>query len=289
MWFYYALSSAFFFSIVIVLSKRIMKDVGEYVYLLLSGLFTSPFLLAFSLIFYKVPKLDTTFWLVTIFGTLISVAASILVYHAIRNYEISLINPISAFNPVFTALISFILLGERIENKAILGILLVVVGAYLLQLSKASKGLLTPLKALVQHRGVQFSFLAYFLWAITPAFEKTAVIHTFPGNPPFAAFIGQIVAIIILVPIAIKTSPKYISKGFRLWRLFLINGFLAAAAIASVFTVYKLNTLGVITAVLKLSLVFVPILGWIFFKEKNIKERFLGSVVMLIGVILLVS
>lgn len=245
--------------------------------------------MAISLVFYRIPNLDTTFWLVTIFGTLISVVAAILAYRAIRNSEISLVNSISAFNPVFTTIISFIVLGEKIAIKGVFGVLLVVVGGYLLQLSEAKKDWLRPLKALLRHKGVQLSFLAYFLWAVTPAFEKTAVIHTTPNNPPFAAFVGQVIAVIILFPIVAKLSPQNIKKGLKMWKMFLLNGFLAGAAISLAFIAYKLTALGALTAVLKLNLVFVPVLGWVFFKERDFKERLLGSVVMLIGVILLVT
>lgn len=52
---------------------------------------------------------------------------------------------------------------------------------------------------------------------------------------------------------------------------------------------FSLTKLGYATAIFTLSMPFTVILGWLFFKEKDIKARFLGSVVMLIGVILLVT
>ena len=289
MWFPFALSFAITSSLSVVVAKRIMKGVDEYKYLFASSLFTIPFLFLVSLIFFPLPRLDSTFWVVTSVGTGVSVIGAILVYRAIRQSEISLVNPISAFNPVFTALFSFLLLGEVVGKKDFLGIATVVVGAYFLQLSKTKKGIFAPIRALILHPGVRLSFVGYLLWAITPAFEKTAILHTFPQNPAFAALIGQIVALGLYTFMVFKTPSNILSDIRRNWKMFLIIGFLSGLGITLAFVTFTLTSLGIATAVFKLSMIFIPVLGWIFFKERDIKERLLGSFVMLIGVILLVT
>jgi uncharacterized membrane protein len=287
MWFIYALTFAFLSSVGIIIAKKVMKEMDEYSYLLFGSLFTFPFLLAISLLFYKLPNLDRTFWLVTILGTLMSVMAAILAYKAIRSSEVSLVNPISAFNPVFTTIFSFLILSERISLRDISGILLVVIGAYLLQASKLKEGIFAPLKALILHRGVQLSFLAYFIWSITPIFEKTAIFHTNPQNPPFAALMGQMVAILIYFPIVYKFSSGVRLQVQKNWKILLLVGILGGFGITSAFLAMSLNSLGITTAIFKLSLIFVPVLSYFFFKEKDIKNRLLGSFVMLIGVALI--
>jgi len=289
MWFVYALVFAVTSSFSVLVAKKIMRNVDQYTCLLFSSIFTFPFLLTLSLLFYKVPKIDGPFWFSVVVGTAISVSASILAYKAIRESEISLVNPISAFNPVFTAIISFFTLGERIDLRDMGGILLVVTGAYFLQLSKSKRNVLAPFKALLTHNGVRLSFVAYFLWAITPTFEKTAIFHTFPQNPPFAALAGQVMAIAIFAPLVLRLSKKPLEGVRASWKMFLVIGLLGGVGVTSAFIAYSLSPLGVVTAVFKLSMIIVPILGWLFFKEKDIKERILGSLIMLLGVILLVT
>ena len=288
MWFFYALAFAVISSFSIIIAKKVMKDVDQYAYLLLVSIFTFPFLFLSSLAFYGIPRLDPGFWMPTITGTAISVLASLLVYKAIRESEISLVNPISSFNPVFTTIVSFIFLGEKLKFTDTLGILLIVLGAYFLQLSKSKEGLFAPFTALVNHKGVRLAIVAYLLWSITPAFEKTAILYTSPQNPPFAAFIGKTVAILLLVPVAWKKSITPIRKALVSWKWILLDGILGGLGISAAFIAYSLSPLGIATAVFKLSVIIVPVLGWLFFKEKGIKERLAGSFVMLLGVIFLV-
>lgn len=289
MWFWYALAFAVISSFSVIIAKKVMQEVDQYTYLLVSSLFTAPFLLILALIFFKLPSLDRTFWLATIVGTVIGVIGAVLAYKAIRESEVSLVNPISAFNPVFTAIISFFTLKEVIDIRGVLGIVTIVVGAYMLQISKSKKGFLEPIKALVTHKGVRLSFLAYFLWAITPTFEKTAILHTSPQNPSFAAFVGQCVAILIYIPLVIKMSEKPFESARLNIKWFLLVGVLGGLGITSAFMAFSLTNLGFATAIFKLSMIFTVVLGWIFFKEKDIKQRLLGSLVMLLGVTLLVT
>lgn len=172
MWFYFAIAFAVLSSCSVLVAKKVMREVDQYTYLLLVSIFTAPYLLIFSLIFFDLPKLDSSFWLATITGTIISVVASIFVYRAIKESELSLVNPISAFNPIFTTIIAFFFLGEILQPKDILGVVIVVIGTYILQLSKSQNGFFEPLKGLINHKGVQLAFIGFFLWGITPSFEK---------------------------------------------------------------------------------------------------------------------
>ena len=131
--------------------------------------------------------------------------------------------------------------------------------------------------------------VAYFLWSITPLLEKTAIFHTIPQTPPFVSLMGQIGTTIVFGVVASKSfSKESFKKVKKFISLFLLVGILWAIASSAAIITFSLTQLGLATAVFKLSMIFTVILGWIFFKEKNIKDRLLGSIVMLFGVILLV-
>ena len=223
MWFFFALTFAFATTFIVIIAKKIMEEADEYTYLWLQSIFTLPFLLVIVLIFYEIPKIDKTFFLAMSAAVVVSVAGAILAYRAIRISEVSLVNPISAFNPVFTAIISFFTLGEKIGPKGGMGIILIVAGAYLLGVSKSKKGIFGPIKALAKHRGVQLSLLAYLLWAISPTFEKTAIFHTVPQVPPFAPLVGMIGAIVIYTPLVAKLSKKPVVILKRYLKLFVLS------------------------------------------------------------------
>jgi len=288
MWFWYALGFALSSSLGTILSKKILQKTNEKDLLLISSIFRTPLLFLLILTFYQIPKVDLTFLLSLIFSSGIGVWAAILAYRAIKDSDVSLVGPIAAFNPVFTSIVSFLILGEVIGIKGLLGIFLIVLGAYTLQVSELKEGVLKPFMALIKNKAVRMTLFAYFIWAITPIFEKIAIRHTSPNNPPFASLIGGIITIpiyIFLVRKDLKKIPLQITINFR---DFLLLGALGAVGQFIAFMAINLASLGFVTAVFKLSIIFNVVLGWMFFGEKNIKERLLGSVVMLGGVILLI-
>lgn len=289
MWFPLALTFALITSVSAIIAKKVMQETGEYLYLWLTTLFTLPFLVFLIIYFYQIPQVDKTFFLAISASLTLDVFAAIFAYRAIKISEISLIAPIAAFNPVFTAVVSSITLGEIIGVKGVAGILLICIGAYLLQISKRERGWLAPFKSLLLNKGVRLSLVAYFLWAITPVFQKTAILHTTPQVPPFVSLAGTIGMAVIFAPIVAKFSKKPVFFTKRYLKLFIILGILGAVGSAAAFIAFAQAQLGLVTAVFKLSMIFTVLLGWLFFKEKNIQDRLLGSSVMLAGVALLAN
>lgn len=288
MWFLFALTFALTSSLGVIIAKRVMKEVDEYLYLWLVNIFTLPFLLIIILYFFQIPNIDSIFLSSMAAAVVIGSAGAIFAYRGIRISDVSLVNPISSFNPIFTAIISFLFLGEKLDNGGVIGILLVVFGAYLLNLSKSKKGVFEPFMALAKHKGVQLSFLAYFLWAITPTLEKTAILHTTPQVPPFASFVGMVGSIVVFTPFVVRFSARPIRLIKKNLGFFILAGALGGIGLASAFIAFSLTNLGFATAIFKLSMLFTVIFGRLFFKE-DIKDRLIGSLIMLVGVYLLAT
>lgn len=297
MWFIFALTFALTNTFSVIIAKRVMKEASEYLYLWLVGFFTIPFLLLIVIFFFQIPQVDKTFILAVLASIILDVFAAIFAYRAIKISEISLVAPISAFNPVFTSFIALIFLREVINLRSWIGIILICVGAYILQLSKKEKGLfysktnfVYPIKTLLTHKGVMLSLVAYFIWAITPIFQKTAILHTTPTVPPFVSLTGMAGTNIIFGLMVMKSYPTNIFKITKKFLpLLILVGVLGGVGQAAAFMAFSQGSLGFVTAIFKLSMIFTVIFGWFFFKEKNIQDRLLGSLVMLGGVIFLAT
>lgn len=289
MWFFFALTFALVTSISVIVAKRVLKEIDEYIFLWLSAIFTVPFLFLITIFFYEIPKVDLTFFIAVGTSTVIGLLAAIFAYRAIKISDVSLISPISSFNPVFTTVLAFLFLGEKVGIKGVVGILAVVSGAYVMQISELKKGVLTPLRVLFTNRAVQLSLVAYFIWALTPLLEKTAIIHTSPNVPPFVALTSFVLGSFLYIPIVLKfsRSPRDVVKKYMRW--FVLIGVLGGIGQASAFIAFSLTNLGFATAIFKLSMIFTVLFGWLFFREVNIRDRLLGSLLMLLGVFLLAT
>ncbi len=292
MWFWFALLFAITSSLGMIISKRIMRAMDEYWCLWISGLFTLPFLFLIVIYFYHIPHVDRIFFFAVGTSIILDIMAAVFAYRAIKISEVSLVAPLSAFNPVFTAIISFVFLRELVSLKELAGIVVICIGAYLLGISKTQKSLLSPIKTLLTNKAVQLSLMAYFIWAITPIFQKIAIFHTNPPTPPFVSFSGMVGTAFFFGILATKFSHSSFngikSSIKKFLPLFLLLGVLAGIGQTAAFVTFSLTKLGLATAIFKLSMIFSVVLGWIFFKEKNIKDRLIGSIVMLMGVFLLV-
>ncbi|MDO8619183.1 MAG: DMT family transporter [Candidatus Daviesbacteria bacterium] len=287
MWFFYSIVFALVSSVGPIIAKKVMAQTGEYIYIWLASIFTLPFLFFSIVFFYQIPRFDQIF-LWSVAGTVfLDVVAAILAYKAIKISEISLIAPLAAFNPVFTAIISFFTLGEILSIKDLISVLIICIGAYTLQISSAKKGLLDPVKNLISNKGVQYSMIAYLIWAITPTLQKTAIGHTYPQIPPFASFAGLLGTTILYSLMNAKLSKNKLIFVREYFLIFIIVGILGTIASISAFTAFSLANLAQVTAIFKLSMIFSVIFGWLFFKEPDIKNKLIGSSIMLLGVYLL--
>ncbi len=105
-------------------------------------------------------------------SAVLDTAAFLSQFTALSIAPISLLSPLSAFGPVFTTLIAIFTIGEVPTVPKFAGILLTVIGAYLLNIKDIKDGLFKPFSKLINNRGAQLFLLATFLWGITPIFQK---------------------------------------------------------------------------------------------------------------------
>jgi drug/metabolite transporter (DMT)-like permease len=104
----------------------------------LSGLFLAPLLFI-----YPLPPLPLAFWGWIAAAIPLEIVAMLLYMRAIRDNALSTTLPYLAFTPVIAALGAWVLLGERVSAWGLIGILLVVFGAYCIHLRRG-QGMLRP-------------------------------------------------------------------------------------------------------------------------------------------------
>jgi uncharacterized membrane protein len=185
-------------------------------------------------------------------------------------------------------LISALFLGEIPSAQGLLGVGLVLIGAYWLN-HNSDAGWLAPFKSLTLTPGIALVLLAGLLWAITPLFEKTAIQHTNPESPPFAAFVATTFLTLILTPAVIARGKSAISKLSLHRRDLFFAGLIAGIAPVLGYTAFSLGFVGYVTTLFKLSTLMTVIWSFIFLKERGLAQRLPGSLVMVIGAILIAT
>lgn len=288
-WFWLSLFFALWTSILTSVSKHFTKSIHPLLILFLNNILSLPFIFAIVLLTGGIPNTTSQFWLLTITDSIIDTIAGISSIFAISMSAISLISPISSFNPVFTTIIAAITLNEIPSSIKLLGILIVVIGAYLLNASEIKGGILLPFKKLFSNKGVLLFLLANFIWGVTPVIQKLAISQTEPNKPIFVAFTGGIFVTLFLIPFVLAKVKNPIAQIKGKWYWFLLIAPFNALAFWAAFTAFTLAPLGLATSAFKLSVLFTILWGFLFFKEERIWERLLGAGVMIAGTMLLLK
>lgn len=287
MWVWYSLFFAFASSVGISITKKLTSRMNLLLLILAQEVFLSPFMFLIIFLSGGIPHIFPSFYPVIFIAAILDFFAVIFSMYAIKTSPISLISPISSFNPVFTTIIAFLALHEILNPAKILGILIIVLGAYLLNVSELRGGFLLPFKKLFTDRGVLFFLLANLIWAITPIFQKQAIFQTEPVIPLFSSFFEGLIVTAFFIPIVLFKAKNKRAQIQKNWKLLLLLGPLGALAQWAAFTAFSLAPLGIVTAIFKTSVLFTIIIGGVFLKEERIKERLLGGAVMVLGAILL--
>lgn len=288
MWIFYSLVSAVFASFNIFIIKKLTQRNKSSLAVMYASLIINSSIM-FSLLFFLggIPKVTANFYIYMGVSGLLDTVAFICFYYAISISSISHIAPISSFGPVFTTFLAMFALHETPNPLKFVGILMIVIGAYLLNITSVREGIMEPFKKLFSHKGVLLYLLANFLWGITPIFQKKAIFETTPQIPLYASIMGMVFGIIFLTPFALKKTVRFIKEIKASLRLFAISGVGVAISQAAAYQAMAMVFVGYATSVFRLSSLFTIVLGCIFLKETDIKEKLLGASVMVLGTILL--
>lgn len=289
MWAILALGAALLASFNPILYKRMLKDADTIVVVWAVTLFSLPLLALFTLAADpQTPSIDSWFIVGVIGSAGLNAVAHIASTRALKLADVSLITPLLIFSPVFTVLISAVLLGEVPSARGLLGVGLVLVGAYWLNRNSGADRL-APFKAMALTPGVLLVLLAGLLWAITPLFEKTAILHTNPERPRFAAFVITSLLAFILTPLVIARGRPAIAKLSLRRPELILAGLIAGIAPVLGYTAFSLGLVGYVTTLFKLSTLMTILWSSLLLKERGLARRLPASLVMVVGAILIAA
>ena len=288
-WALFAVSAAILTSFNPILYKRILRDTDPIIVVWGVTLLALPLLGLFA--FVLTPQLPNWDWLF-VFGVLgsavLNAVAHLASTRALKLADASLVTPLLVFSPVFTLLISALFLGEIPSARGLVGVGLVLVGTYWLNHNTGASWL-TPLKLLAFTPGIRLVLLAGLLWAITPLFEKTAILHTYPESPRFTAFIAIMLLTFMLTPLAIVQGKSAVTKLSLHRRDLFLAALIAGVAPVLGYTAFSLGPVGYVTTLFRLSTLMTVIWSFLYLNEHGIAHRLPASFVMVTGTILITT
>jgi drug/metabolite transporter (DMT)-like permease len=284
LWLLFAFASAFTNAVADALCKKATETNELWTVTWVRLGYSIPFLVPL-LLFIDIPPLDQIFWITTGILVPLEIAATLLYIKAIQISPLSLTIPFLAFTPLFLLIIPGLMLGEQLSAIGIAGVILVAIGAYLLHIHLGKKGLVEPLRAIAREKGSILMLAAAAIYSLTSTLGKVAIQHS---SPMFVGIFYFPFLGLLFLPVAARRS----NRGLRLittsnMKLCAFIGL--STALMSIFHYLAISQANVayMISVKRSSMIFTTLFGWLFFGERNIGERLFGSVVMLVGVVLI--
>ena len=152
MWIIFALCAALLASFNPIINKRLLADTDVSVVACAGQAFGLPLLgLNLLLFFGPRPRVDGWFFIGILGSAILNTRAHLAATQALKEGNVSLVAPLFVFSPVFTLLVSSFTLGEVPQLLPLIGVGLIIIGAYLLTLSSWQEAF-EPLRAVVHQK-----------------------------------------------------------------------------------------------------------------------------------------
>jgi uncharacterized membrane protein len=236
------------------------------------------------LFFIEIPTLNTDFFIALIAGGLLNVATTILYLKAIEHSDLSITVPFITFTPLFLLITSPLIIGEFPNLWGFVGVLLIVFGSYIMNLKLKYKSKLEPFKAILKEKGPRYMLAVAFLWSISANFDKMGIANS--SSLFWAVAISLFLTILMFVLLLLK-SRQHINQLYINFRGLLPVGIFTAMSLIFYVTAIEMTLVAYVISIKRCSALISVVFGYFVFKEKGIKDRLIGTIIMLLGVLVI--
>lgn len=279
----FALGVAMFKGLQSVYQRKNALDTDEFVTAWSSRVFGLPILL-FAIAYQGIPNLTAKFWIMAVPQSAVIALTSILIAKAFKESDASIVTPMFALSPILVVGTSFIILSETPSLLGLLGILLITAGAYLLKIEE-SKKLLDPIRKLWDERGVQLILVVIVIYSVTANIDKIGVQESSAVMWPLTIYT---LSSLFMTPVMMKKSRNWKEKISQDWKPLALLGLLGGASIILQMAAFELTLVSYVVAIKRLSIPIAIVLSFVMLREKeSFKERMEGSILMVIGALLI--
>lgn len=286
MWVLFSFLTAGFETAKDVVSKKAVGDVPVIVSAF--GLQFFALLIAGPLVLLTgIPQVHSGFWPAALATIAISSLWPILYMKALQLSPLSVAMPMLAFNPLFTALLSYFFDGTLPSISGWIGILLIGLGLYVLRLDSSvlKRGILSPLLSLRREPGALAMLGLALVWAIGAHNSKVLLVNS---SPFFAAFTERVLASLALLVLSLwKVDHPF--KQFRLHLKNLVKlGTLEGLVVSAQFMALSTGYTPYVFTIKRSNIMLSTITSKLFFGESMNVTKVVGVGLMFVGVVMLI-
>lgn len=230
------------------------------------------------------PELAPGYWTPALASVTLNVVANLAFIYAFKLAPISLMIPLLSLTPALTALLAVPLLGELPTWRQGLGIVLVVAGAFLINLRQDDRVTVPAmLRAFARQRGALLMLVVAVCWAVTPPLDKLAFRRA--SVPAHAFVLCGGVALVLLVVLAAQRRLAALAQVRRAPRTYVAAMLVSTVALGVQFLAYGVTLVAFVETVKRgVGNVMALVYGRGLFAEEVGRAQVGAVVLMAVGV-----
>ena len=288
-WVVFSLLSAFFHASRLAVTKHLSLSFSVRALTLYVNLASLVVTLPLILWHHDFPLYEPVFLTVVLVGGGLSGVGGWALNTAIHRSDVSLVGPVMTLTPGFVVVIEWLIIGDLPGSLGLLGLLLLVVGAYVLSVEREQTGLLAPLRRLFTAPGSVFTLIAAFCFAAASTLGRVGVQMTDPLS--FSVIVAIINPVVLFTLFSLQ-DHRFYREAFprdlrRQLRPLLLLGVLFALMRIADQIALSLTLASYAMAVKRTAGIFSVLLGHWYYGEGHLAARLAGSAVMLVGLAIL--
>lgn len=206
--------------------------------------------------------------------------AWIFSFKSIRKMPLSYFGIIDMSRVIFSTCLGVFLIGETMKLSNIIGLILVLIGLFAVNIRKdAKKGEKAELKYVV------LTFVACLLNAVSGTMDKIYTKDVTPGQLQFW-YMFFMVALYIIYVIATQTKVRFSVLKNNIWIWILSVLFVLADRALFIANSMEGSQVTIMTLIKQSSVIVTILFGKFVFKEKNILFKLLCSAIIIVGIMI---
>lgn len=229
--------------------------------------------------------LPGAFWWYSVLAGIVGATGNGFLVKALQKGDLSVLGPVNAYKSVVGIIIGIFLLREIPNLWGLLGIALIIYGSYFVLDTTEERFSW----ALLKRPEIQFRIWAMILTAIEAVFIKKIIL----ASSPTIAFIswccfGAFFSFLLLLAYRLDVKQEAARITYTdVSKYVLLIFCIGTMQFATNYT-FDHMPVGYALSLFQLSVIVSVLLGHRYFKEKDIRKKLVGSVIMIAGSILII-
>jgi drug/metabolite transporter (DMT)-like permease len=231
------------------------------------------------------PVFPPQFWVYSVLGGIAGASGNGFLVKALQSGELSVLGPVNSYKPVVGIIVGIILLGEIPGLWGLLGVSIIIFGSYFVLDTTAERFTL----ALWKKSEIQYRLWAMILTAIEAVFVKKVILSSSVTIALMSWCCFGAVFSFVLIFIYRLHITKEVKKigNYDIGKFAFLVVCIGTMQFMTNYTFKHMNV-GYALSLFQLSSIVSVLLGYSFFKERDISKKLIGSAIMIIGSVVII-